>query len=396
MKASVSESNKENQVLVVDDSRVIRRAAVKILQKEFDVIEAEDGEEAWQELQKNSKISVVFSDLGMPNMDGFELLEKIRNAQDPVLAKVPVIIITGAEETDGTKEEVLQQGATDFISKPFDSISLKTRASAHINYRNEVQTLEKAASLDKLTGLSTESSFSQQGEKTLAYAKRHCTEVTLVRFDIDHFAEVFVKHGKEIAEQILSKVASLINEGKRTEDIAARLGVSRFALLLPSSDPKGAEVLVSRICQRVARLKLKMGKEVFNIQFSTGITSPALDDTDIAFSELLNQAEKALNKAVTEGSGKIVKYQSLEVSSQASSSKNASSTGAAEKADINEHIEVSLDELVTKLSHEDSDVSNEQLASAMRKILPLIAHADNNLKLGLSKVVLHLKKRLHH
>ncbi|MCW8936148.1 MAG: response regulator [Gammaproteobacteria bacterium] len=382
----MAENISENQVLVVDDSRVIRRAAVKILQKDFDVIEAEDGEVAWDELQKNPKISVVFSDLGMPNMDGFELLEKIRNAQDPVLAKVPVIIITGAEETDGTKEEVLQQGATDFISKPFDSISLKTRASAHINYRNEVKSLEKSASLDKLTGLSTESSFSQQGEKTLAYAKRHCTEVTLVRFDIDHFAEVFVKHGKEIAEQILAKVASLINEGKRTEDIAARLGVSRFALLLPSSDPQGAEILVRRICQRVARLKLKMGQDVFNIQFSTGITSPALDDTDIAFSELLNQAEKALKKAVNGGGGKIVKYQSLEVSAKV----------APAKADIKENIDLSLDELITKLSHEESTVSNEQLASAMRKILPLITHADSKLKLGLSKVVLHLKKRLYH
>lgn len=123
----MSENNNENQVLVVDDSRVIRRAAVKILQKEFDVIEAEDGEDAWDELQQNSKISMVFSDLGMPNMDGFELLKTIRQADDPVLAKIPVIIITGAEETDGTKEEVLKLGATDFISKPFDSISLKTR-----------------------------------------------------------------------------------------------------------------------------------------------------------------------------------------------------------------------------------------------------------------------------
>ena len=386
MKASVSESNKENQVLVVDDSRVIRRAAVKILQKEFDVIEAEDGEAAWVELQKNTKISVIFSDLGMPNMDGFELLEKIRNSQDPILAKVPIVIITGAEETDGTKEKVLKLGATDFISKPFDSISLKTRAATHINYRNEVQSLEKGASLDKLTGLSTETAFNHQGDQILAYAKRHGTEVCLVRFDIDHFAEVFVKHGKVIAEQIIAKVASLINEGKRTEDIAARLGVSRFALLLPSSDPEGAGVLVGRICQRVARLKLKMGDNVFKIQFSTGITSQALDDADIEFADLLNQAELSLKKAVADGGGKIVNYQSLAAPIQP----------AVSVPDIGETGDVNLQELITKLSHEDSSVSNEQLANAMRKIIPLIAHADNKLKLGLSKVVLHLKKRLHH
>ena len=127
----MSENNKENQVLVVDDSRVIRRAAVKILEKDFEVVEAEDGIDAWNELKKNPRISVVFSDLGMPNMDGFELLEKIRKAPDSIVAKIPVIIITGAEETDGTKEKVIALGATDFISKPFDSISLKSRASAH-------------------------------------------------------------------------------------------------------------------------------------------------------------------------------------------------------------------------------------------------------------------------
>ena len=386
MKTSVSEKNKENQVLVVDDSRVIRRAAVKILQKDFDVIEAEDGEEAWAELQKNTNISVVFSDLGMPNMDGFELLDKVRNAQDPVLAKMPIIIITGAEESDGTKEEVLRLGATDFISKPFDSISLKTRASAHINYRNEVKSLEKGAALDKLTGLLTEASFQQQGEQALAYAKRHYTEFTLVRFDIDRFSDVFVKHGKAIAEQILSKVASLINDGKRTEDIAARQGVSRFALLLPCSDPQGAEVVVSRICQRVARLKLKMGKDVFNIQFSTGLTSPVLDDADVVFSDLLKQAEGALQEAVANGDGKIVRYQS-------DNSKTADAAPEAQPISVNE---VNLDDIVSKLSREDTSITDEQLTLAMQKILPLIARADGRLKLGLSKVVQHLKKRLYH
>jgi len=384
----VSENKNENQVLVVDDSRVIRRAAVKVLEKDFDVVEAEDGEEAWNELNNNPKISVVFSDLGMPNMDGFELLEKIRNAPDSVMAKIPVIIITGAEETDGTKEEVIGLGATDFISKPFDSISLKSRASAHINYRNEVHSLEKAAALDKLTGLSTEASFKLQGEQALAYAKRHCTEMSVVRFDIEHFAEMFVKYGKVIAEKILTKVASIINEGKRTEDIAARLGVARFALLLPSSDPQGAELVVGRICQRVASLKLKMGGEVFNIKFNTGITSPALDDSDEKFTGLLKQAESALKKAIGQGSannnsGNIVRFESAKTPVEKPPREKLSD------------VDVNIEAILKQLSEQASSVSNEQLATAMRKILPLIVYADKNLKLGLSKVVLHLQKRLN-
>ena len=149
----MSEKETSSQVLVVDDSRVIRRAATKILENEFDVVEAEDGEYAWEEIQKNKNISVVFTDLGMPNMDGYELLEKIRTSDDPMIANLPVIVITGAEASEGAREEVFEQGATDFISKPFDSVSLKSRASAHINYRNEVKSLEKRAGIDKLTGL---------------------------------------------------------------------------------------------------------------------------------------------------------------------------------------------------------------------------------------------------
>lgn len=376
---SVTEKNSQNQVLVVDDSRVIRRAAMKILQKDFDVIEAEDGEEAWEELQRNPNISVVFSDLGMPVMDGFELLEKIRNAQDPALAKVPVIIITGAEESDGTKEEVLELGATDFISKPFDSISLKTRAAANINYRNEVQSLEKRVGVDKLTGLLTEDTFMQQGEQALAYAQRHCTEVSLVRFDIEHFAEVFIKHGKEIAEQILLKISGIINEGKRTEDIAARLGVSRFALILHSSDPKGAEIAVSRICQRVARLKLKMGSDVFNMLLSTGITTLSMEESGIDFVSLLNHAENAHKKAAEKGGGKIIRYKTAVQSTE---------KAAVRKVDVN------LEELTAKIKQGASGLSDEQLASAMLKILPLLEQSDKRLKLGLGKVIMHIKNRL--
>lgn len=381
----MSEKNNENQVLVVDDSRVIRRAAVKILEKEFNVVEAGDGLEAWQQLEKNPKISVVFSDLGMPNMDGFELLKKIRSAADPVIAKMPVIIITGAEESDGTKEDVISIGASDFISKPFDSISLKSRAAAHIHYRNEVRSLEAAAALDKLTGLSTEASFNLQGEQAVAYAKRHCTEMSVVRFDIEHFSETFVKHGKDIAEQILAKVASIINEGKRTEDIAARLGVARFALMLPSSDPRGAEVVVGRICQRVARLKLKMGKNVFNIQFNSGIASPLLDGSDEKFSSLLKQAESALIEAVTAGGGRMVRHQSGEVVAGA----------ITPQLKPQKNVEVNVEDIILQISNKSSQLSNEQLTAAMQKILPLIGLADKKLKLGLSKVMLHLAKRLN-
>jgi diguanylate cyclase (GGDEF)-like protein len=375
----LSEETNSSQVLIVDDSKVIRRAATKILESEFDVVEAQDGEYGWDEIQNNKNISVVFTDLGMPNMDGYELLEKIRNSDDPMIANLPVIIITGAEESEGAREEVFEQGATDFISKPFDSLSLKSRASAHINYRNEVKSLEKRAGVDKLTGLSTEVAFKQQGEQALAYAIRHCADITVVRFDIDGFAELFVKHGKEIAEQILTKVASFISDAMRTEDTAARLGVARFALLLPSANPEGAAAVVNRICERVAKLKLKLGDEIFHIRFSTGMTTPALDDESVSFNDLLEQAENSLKEASEQGGEKIVSHQPVK-----------------EKMEVKagDDIDVSIDQLINSFVVQKEDIDNAQLISAMKKFLPLMTQADKKLKLGLGKVVLHIKNRL--
>lgn len=370
-------SVESSQILVVDDSRVIRRAAVKILDKEFQVIEAEDGELAWEELQNNPDISVVFSDLGMPNMDGYELLETIRKSNDPAISNLPVIIITGAEESEGAREEVLRMGATDFISKPFDSITLKSRAAAHINYRNEVQTLERHVATDKLTGLATERGFRQHADQALAYASRHHADLTLVRCDIDRFAEFFVKHGKDVAEQILKKICSLINEGLRKEDTAGRLGLSQIGLLLPATDAEGAAQVVGRICHRIMALKIKLGGRELKISISTGITSP--DDLQgIGVDGLIQQAESALEKASQGTGGKMVLFQSA---------------GSQPKAEPLPQVDVDIEELLDRLSLSQS-VSNEQLASAMRLIIPLLSAADEKLHLGLSKVVAHLQKKL--
>jgi diguanylate cyclase (GGDEF)-like protein len=372
----VSESASNNQILVVDDSRVIRRAAIKILDKEFSVVEAEDGQQAWDVIQKNKKISMVFTDLGMPNMTGYELLEHIRNSSDPAVAKLPVIVITGAEESEGAKEDAFKRGATDFISKPFDSIALKTRAAAHINYRQEVQALEQRAATDKLTGLLTETAFKQQGEQALAYAQRHVTEITVVQFEIDRFAEMFVKLGKDAGEQIIAKVASIIRETMRKEDSAARLGVSKFALLLPSSNSDGAMQAINRICQRVASLKLKIGQDVFQIQFSAGV---ATADTEItSFDILLQQAETAKQQSIKQGGGKIIRHGAKVVAA----------------APAMAHVDVNIEQLLQALGKGDKNIKPEQLASALRKFLPLMDHADQQLKLGLSKVVAHLKQKL--
>ena len=97
------EAGKRQRLLIVDDSRVIRVTARKILQGHFETVEAVDGENAWELLNNAAPFSLIVSDLTMPNLDGYGLLERIRNSHLPQIREIPVIIITGANDSEATK-----------------------------------------------------------------------------------------------------------------------------------------------------------------------------------------------------------------------------------------------------------------------------------------------------
>ena len=118
------------RVLVADDSRVIRKAVTKILGNDFELVEAEDGESAWDQLGKQDRVDVLMTDIEMPKLDGYGLICRVRAAEQSNLRDMPIIVITGAED-EVTRERAYACGATDFITKPIDSVQLLARARAH-------------------------------------------------------------------------------------------------------------------------------------------------------------------------------------------------------------------------------------------------------------------------
>jgi two-component system response regulator AtoC len=120
-----------NKILIVDDEINMRLVLTAMLKKEgYEVASASDGQEALQIL-KSGKISVVVTDLKMPNVDGMELLNHI-TAKHPA---IPVIMIT-AHGTVATAVEALKKGALDYITKPFELDDLKNVISKAIKTRN--------------------------------------------------------------------------------------------------------------------------------------------------------------------------------------------------------------------------------------------------------------------
>lgn len=114
-------------VLIVDDSAAIRKILERVLRHtDFqlgDVIEAGDGREALDKLS-NTNIGLILSDINMPNMDGLELLQRVKANND--WKTLPIIMVT----TEGSQDKVMQAiqlGATGYIRKPFTADQIKEK-----------------------------------------------------------------------------------------------------------------------------------------------------------------------------------------------------------------------------------------------------------------------------
>lgn len=120
---SANQAGERSRVLVVDDSAVIRKAISRVLDSDYDLLEANDGEAGWEVLKQHGDLGVVISDVQMPKLDGYGMICRIRADSDPKVRDLPVIVITSAED-DVTRERAYACGANDFILKPIDSDQL--------------------------------------------------------------------------------------------------------------------------------------------------------------------------------------------------------------------------------------------------------------------------------
>lgn len=119
-----------SNVLIVDDSAAIRKILARVLQQtevvSGSIFEASDGLQALDILRQNS-VSLVLSDINMPNMDGLEFLKQMRANTN--WASVPVVMIT-TEGSQAMVMEAVQAGASGYVRKPFTADQIKEKLTS--------------------------------------------------------------------------------------------------------------------------------------------------------------------------------------------------------------------------------------------------------------------------
>lgn len=391
-------------VLVVDDSRLMRVAVKKILKQDYRLSEAVDGETGWKALTSDDSIQVVISDLSMPNLDGFGLLEKIRTSANERIKNIPVIIIAGADDDDVTKTRALDCGASDFITKPFDSIQLRARTKSHFEHDQtsrkltEVSTaLEENTSIDPLTGLANKRHFDEKGLECIAFSKRHGTTLSVIRLDIDLFEKFFVVFGRQPADSVIKTISSILLSSLRKEDTAARIGLSKFALILVNSNQMGVANLANRIQKEISEEVFGIPEAPVRLTVSMGITSTETV-LDYDFNKLISVANEQLAIAISNGGNSIASapeviaetkptIQALPEEAVLTQEAPAAESQTTDVPDLEKAVD-----MVSNSNQQDALVPH--LKILLNKMLPLLEFCNERMGLDIDEMIEKLKKRL--
>lgn len=157
--------DERHTVLVAEDSPSLQQFYEQVLHSlHCDVLLCDDGNSAWQTLQQNPDVDLIIADIYMPRMDGRELCNLIRAHHQ--FDQVPVIVIT-TEQEKPVLFDLLNQGANDYIQKPFREEELRARVQAHLRsrhfgkeqFRLNQELIELSATLEDLVEQRTQELF---------------------------------------------------------------------------------------------------------------------------------------------------------------------------------------------------------------------------------------------
>lgn len=331
MTESESRSAGPVRILLSDDEPTLRAVISQVLVNDgYEVSSVGSGEEALR-LFRARPFSIVLTDIVMGKLSGLDLLQEVK-----LLDPDTVVILMTSHATLDTTMKALQQGAYDFLTKPFDDISnisaVIARAAekvqmlrekgdmvAHLKKTTEAleslnQQLQEIAIRDGMTGLFNHKHFRDCLEREIQRSQRHGHMLSLVFMDVDRFKNYNDTHGHLQGDKLLRILSTILRDGSRSTSILARYGGEEFVLLLPETDKSGATVCAENIrravethpfegreCQPGGRVTLSLGVATFPADGADGnLVIAAADDA------LYKAKREGRNRVATAGSIQLV------------------------------------------------------------------------------------------
>ena len=305
-------------ILLVEDDPFARAMLEQILTEEgYRLKLAENGVEALKVFYAQDNVDLIITDMNMPEMDGLELIRRLREDKHDV----PIIVLTsnleiktaiaaiyGGANAYLLKDENIETTFIHTIEQTWDHYQLareKQRLLAELEEKN--QELERLSFMDGLTGISNRRYFDMVFKKEWRRAQRDRTPLSLVMMDIDCFKSYNDTYGHQNGDDCLKQVAHALDAALlRGGDFIARYGGEEFVGVMAGIGIKGAVAVAERMRENVEQLAIVHDTSPVSdrVTVSAGVAC-AVPDDDNDPGELVQQADALLYQAKARGRNRI-------------------------------------------------------------------------------------------
>ena len=303
----ISEEISDSIILIVDDNDSNRDLLQRRLRLyDFECVQASGGKEALSILSKQ-KIDLVLLDVLMPDMNGIEVLNAIRNSE--LQSDLPVIMVSGFDDVRSVAK-CIAIGASDYLSKPVDGVVLGAKVVAALERKalrkksNELMDqLTVQATTDQLTGIRNRRSIYEKLDSLIQSCKDNSSNFGIILLDIDFFKSVNDTYGHHAGDMVLIEAAERFSQNIRSNDFIGRQGGEEFLALID-------DIEINEITQIAERVRKSIESSVINVEgteikitVSGGI---AHSSEKIERDDLINLADERLYLAKENGRNRII------------------------------------------------------------------------------------------
>ncbi len=305
------------KILVADDSSVDRMIVRRyLLSMDHEVLLAEGGEQAIR-LFKLQEPDLVLLDIRMPDMDGYEVVQQLRNIEQ---GWRPILFISNSVDSESFAKGIYA-GADDFLHKPIDKVILKAKLYAmerivamrkqllivSRELAKETQKATRIANQDGLTGIANRRFLDQVLDREFRRHIRSLNTLSIILIDIDFFKSFndYFGHlaGDDALRLCAQKMSGMVFRGG---DLVARFGGEEFCVVLPNTESEGAINMAETLRKEIEALHIARDdlEEQQYLTISLGVSSFKAEQKHTV-EDIIHSADEALYQAKQTGRNKV-------------------------------------------------------------------------------------------
>lgn len=220
---------------------------------------------------------------------------------------LPVLVVSDEIPSNIT----IRGEAYDYVVAPVNEYELSVRLKNLVKIKDLKDKINNIATTDELTGLHNRKFLLERLESEMSRAKRYNSKVSCILFDLDFFKVVNDMYGYEWGDVLLKKIAEMLSNLARKEDVVTRYGDEEFMVILPDTSEENAFIFAERFRRDVEKMSfIPAGEdERHPVKISGGIAAyPYMDNVEENANSIIRYAEHALYNAKKRGKNKIVLF----------------------------------------------------------------------------------------